>query len=127
MSKVGGGGEGLLISYCIEPIQTEGFTTGISESTAASVRAEIPQLNIEGQRLKSQRCCFTGSIQLPPDEKPGKWDVHLTVQNVNTVPDGTPPEVAATTIGGHVLSPHTSAEVLGCTVIMLLDHVFDVF
>lgn len=123
----GGGGEGLLISYCIDPIQAESFTTGVSESVAASVRTELPELNTGSGRLRAQRCCFTGSINLPPDEEIGKWDVYLTVQNVNPVPEGTPPEQAATTIGGHVLSSHTSAHVLGCTVIMLLDHVFDVF
>jgi hypothetical protein len=73
-----------------------------------------------------RRCCFIGHIPLPPDEKPGKWDVHLTVQNINPVPEDTPPEEAAATIGGHVLSSHTS-EALGCTALMLLDHVFDVF
>lgn len=122
----GGGGEGLLISYCIDPIHAQSFTTNISETVAASIREEVPQLKLQGTRLKAQRCCFTGFINLPPDESPGKWDVHLTVQNVNPVADGTPPELAATTIGGHVLSTHTSAEILGCTAIMLLDHVFDV-
>lgn len=122
----GGGGEGLLISYCIDPILSENFSTVIGESTAASVRLELPTLNIKSKRVKARRCCFKGSIQLPPDENPGKWDVHLTVQNVNTVPDGTPPDEAATTIGGHVLSSHTSSEVLGCLVVMLSDHAFDV-
>jgi hypothetical protein len=123
----GGGGEGLLISYCIDPIQSLEFTTTISKSVAASVHAELPQLTTLGRRLRSRRCCFSGSIQLPPDEVPGKWDVHLTVQNINTVPEGTPADRAAATIGGHLLSSHTSAQVVGCTVIMLLDHVFDVF
>ena len=122
----GGGGEGLLISYCIDPIRSLEFTTTVSKSVAASVHAELPQLTTAGSRLRSRRCCFTGSIQLPPDEVPGKWDVHLTVQNINTVPEGTPADQAATTIGGHLLSSHTSAQVVGCTVIMLLDHVFDV-
>jgi hypothetical protein len=123
----GGGGEGLLISYCIDPIRSEEFTTTVSKSVAASVHAEQPLLTTAGSSLRSRRCCFTGSIQLPPDEVPGKWDVHLTVQNINTVPEGTPADQAATTIGGHLLSSHTSAQVVGCTVIMLLDHVFDVF
>lgn len=121
----GGGGEGLLISYCVDTIREQTFTTHISKAVAASVRTEVPQLKLKGTRLKAKRCCFTGSIPLPPDESPGKWDVHLTVQNVNLVPKDTPPEEAATTMGGHVLSSHT-AEVLGCTAIMLLDHVFDV-
>lgn len=123
----GGGGEGLLISYCINPIRSEEFSTTVSKSVAASVHTELPQLSTTGSRLRSRRCCFTGSIQLPPDEVPGKWDVHLTVQNINTVPEGTPADQAATIIGGHLLSSHTSAQVVGCTVIMLLDHVFDVF
>jgi len=123
----GGGGEGLIIKYCIDPIQSGSFTTSINESIAASIRQELPQLNLASVRLRAQRCCFTGSIRLPPDEVPGRWEVHLTVQNINPVPEGTAPEQAATTIGGHLLSSHTSAQALGCTVIMLFDHVFDVF
>ncbi|MBK8920868.1 MAG: hypothetical protein IPM81_05075 [Saprospirales bacterium] len=78
------------------------------------------------QPVEGQALLLTGSIQLPPDEDPGKWNVYLTVQNVNPVPDGTPPDQAATTIGGHLLSVHTSSEVIGCAVFMLLDHAFDV-
>ena len=122
-----GHGEQLLVSYCIDPILTGNFTTNTSKSITAAIRNENPELEISGNRLKSRRCCFTGSITLPPDEKPGKWDVHLTVQNVNTVPEGTPPDQAAQTIGGHVLSSHTTqSTVAGCTLTMLLDHVFDV-
>lgn len=123
----GGGGEGLLIRYCIEPIHDPQFLTTVSGPTLASVRRELPRLELANGRLRAHRCCFAGSIPLPPDEQPGKWDVYLTVQNVNNVPDGTKPEEAATIIGGHLLSSHTSAEVLGCTAIMLGDHVFDVF
>lgn len=122
----GGGGEGLLIRYCIEPVADKEFATPVAAHTLASVRRELPQLDVAASRLRTRRCCFSGSIALPPDERPGPWDVHLTVQNVNHVPDGTPPEQAATVIGGHLLSAHTSAEVLGCTAIMLGDHVFDV-
>jgi hypothetical protein len=122
----GGGGEGLLNSYCIDPVPSQRFTTAVGTLMATRIRTELPHLNLADGRLKSQRCCYTGSIPLPPDESPGKWHVHLTVQNVNTVPEGTPPDQAATTIGGHVLSSHTSAEVLGCTAVMLFDHVFDV-
>jgi hypothetical protein len=98
----------------------------VGEALAASIRTELPNLNLTSSRLQVSRCCFTGSIQLPPDENPGQWDVHLTVQNINPTPEGTRPEVAATTIGGHLLSSHTSAQVFGCVAIMLLDHVFDV-
>lgn len=122
----GGGNEGLLLRYCIDPLQNEGFVANLGEALAAGVRTELPHLNLQGSRVKVRRCCFRGSIQLPPDENPGKWDVHLTVQNINPVQDGTKPEDAATTIGGHLLSAHTSAQLAGCLVIMLLDHVFDV-
>lgn len=122
----GGGGEGLLLSYCIDAVGEEPITPGISGTVAAGVRLEQPATSIEGGRLQSRRCCFAGTVRLPPDEPPGKWNVHLTVQNVNNVPDGTPPDIAATTIGGHVLSAHGSSEFLGCLVVMLLDHAFDV-
>jgi hypothetical protein len=122
----GGAGEALLVRYCIDAVREHEFSTRVSERIAAAIRAELPGLAMNAERLRSQRCCFTGSVRLPPDEQPGKWDVHLTVQNVNPVPQGTKPEEAATVIGGHVLSSHTSAEVLGCTVLMLLDHAFDV-
>lgn len=120
----GGGGEGLLISYCIAPLGAEVFTTGVTGHVIEGIRFENPRMALANNSIKSKRCCFTGTIDLPPDEPPGKWDVYLTVQNVNDVPQGTPPEEAATTIGGHVLSAHSEA--LGCTAIMLLDHVFDV-
>jgi hypothetical protein len=120
----GGGGEGLLISYCIDPAGAETFTTSAAGHVITGIRNEHPRLMLENDRLKSKRCCFTGSLDLPPDEPSGKWDVYLTVQNINDVPQGTKPDEAATTIGGHVLSMH--AEVIGCTVIMLLDHAFDV-
>ena len=122
----GGGGEGLLLRYCVDPVRAERFATSVGAIVAGHVLAELPRIDVADGRLKSHRCCFSGRIPLPPDESPGKWDVHLTVQNVNSVPAGTPPDEAATTIGGHVLSSHTSAEVLGCTVVMLLDHAFDV-
>lgn len=122
----GGGNEGLLLRYCIDPLQNESFVANLGETLATRVRDELPQLKLQGTRARVKRCCFRGTIQLPPDENPGKWDVHLTVQNINPVPDGIKPEDAATTIGGHLLSAHTSAQIAGCVVIMLLDHVFDV-
>lgn len=122
----GGGGEALLVRYCIDTVRRQEFASSISERAATAIRAELPGLDLRARRLQSRRCCFGGSVRLPPDEQPGKWDVHLTIQNINHVPPGTPPEEAAAVIGGHVLSSHTSAEVLGCTAIMLLDHVFDV-
>lgn len=122
----GGSGEALLLQYCMDPVGEQGFTVGVGEHVAAAIRAEQPEHAAAGRSLKARRCCFAGSVRLPPDDEPGQWDVHLTVQNVNPVPLGTPPDQAATVIGGHLLSSHTSAEVLGCVAVMLLDHVFDV-
>lgn len=122
----GGGGEALLLQYCIDAVREQVFNTSISERVATGIRLELPDLELRARRLESRRCCFTGRVPLPPDEEPGKWDVHLVVQNINPVPQGTKPEEAAKTVGGHVLSAHTSAEVLGCTAVMLMDHVFDV-
>lgn len=76
-------------------------------------------------RLKTRRCCFAGTLRLPPHADRGTWKVYVLVQNVNHVPEGTKPEVAATVIGGHTLSAG-SPHVLGCAGIMLFDHVFDV-
>jgi hypothetical protein len=93
---------------------------------ASGIASELPELKLADRRLKAKRCCYSGSIRLPSTEKPGKWDVHLVVQNVNHMPEGQPPDQAATVIGGHVLSSHAAPDLVGCGVIMLLDHVFDV-
>lgn len=69
--------------------------------------------------------CFRGAMPLPSDAPTGRWIVYLAAQNVNSVPDGVPPENAATIIGGHVMGP--TAELLGCGFMLLGDHVFDIF
>jgi hypothetical protein len=120
----GGDGEALLIDYCIDPVGNEPVEIRVRARVAEAVHAEHPGLDLSSRQLKAHRCCFTGSLRLPPDEPAGKWAVHLSVQNVNDVPDGTKPEEAATVIGGHLLSVH--ADALGCAAIMLLDHAFDV-
>lgn len=119
----GGGGEAVLLRICMVPA-TERFVTSVPASVAEGIELE----HLTASRpttVRSSRCCFRGSIPLPPDEPPGKWDVYLTVQNINHVPGGTPPDQAATVIGGHLLSSHSS-ELVGCLVVMLLDHAFDV-
>lgn len=123
----GGGGEGLLLEYCVGGVAKANLSSAVSEPIAIGIASELPSLNLADRRLKATRCCYAGHIRLPPTEAPSKWDVHLVVQNVNHVPDGTPPDEAATVIGGHVLSNHAAPNLLGCGVIMLLDHVFDVF
>lgn len=121
----GGSGEGLLVAYCVDRAAAPSFTPAVAAAIEAGIARELPELAMSG-RLRAHRCCFSGSIALPPIEKPGRWDVHLVVQTVNDVPDGTPPEKAAATIGGHVVSSHAAPDVLGCAVVMLLDHAFDV-
>ena len=122
----GGGGEGLLVRYCIDAVQEQEIATPVTSEVAAGLGVEFPGTGIENSSLKANRCCFTGRATVPPNESAGKWDVHLTVQNVNTVPDGTTPEDAATQIGGHLLSSHTAPNLAGCLAVTLLDHAFDV-
>lgn len=120
----------LLVSYCIEPVGEGGLATPLAPSDRHRHprRAELPALELLGERLRARCCCFTASVRLPPDETPGKCAVYLTVQNVNPTPDGTPTDQAATVIGGHLLSRHTLAGTGAepCAAIMLLDHAFDV-
>lgn len=122
----GGGGEGLLVEYCVGRPTGPEVSAPVSENLARGIGQELTRLDLADRRLRGRRCCFTGRIRLPATELPDRWDVHLVVQNINHVPDGTEPEEAATVIGGHVLSQHAAPAVVGCTVVMLLDHVFDV-
>ncbi|MFF6953820.1 hypothetical protein ACFZAD_34935 [Streptomyces iakyrus] len=119
------GVEGLLLRYCGEAVG-EDLDIDVPEPLSAALPKDLGESVVAGQRLHAQRCCFTAPVPLPPDARKGNWEVHVSVQNLNTVPPGTPPEEAATVIGGHLLSSHTTAEVLGCTAVMLADHVFDV-
>jgi len=122
----GGRGEGLLLEYCVDGVAGATLSSVVSESIAAGIASELPNLELSARRLRAKRCCYGGRVRLPATEQPGKWDVHLVVQNVNHVPNGTPPDEAATVIGGHVLSSHAAPDLIGCGVIMLLDHAFDV-
>ncbi|MEA2602179.1 MAG: hypothetical protein QOF89_3171 [Acidobacteriota bacterium] len=45
-------------------------------------------------------CLYRGELQLAPNEELGPWQTFLFAQTLNDVPLGTPPEVAAQTIGG---------------------------
>ncbi|MFF7115473.1 hypothetical protein ACFY91_24625 [Streptomyces albogriseolus] len=101
--------------------------TKLRMRNAEGVEGLLLRYSVEAVGEDPQRCCFTAQVPLPPDALKGGWEVHVSVQNLNTVPPGTPPEEAAPVIGGHLLSSHTTAEVLGCAAVMLGDHVFDVF
>ncbi|MEV5255949.1 hypothetical protein AB0K98_29845 [Streptomyces werraensis] len=114
-----------LLRYCIETVGEE-INIDLPEPLSASLHKELGESAFTGQRLEAQRCCFTAPVPLPPDALTGSWEVHVSVQNLNTVPPGTPPDEAATVIGGHLLSSHTTPQALGCAAVTLADHVFDV-
>lgn len=122
----GGSNEAMLLKYCSEPADAEPIEVTVNSTVANGIELERTGALTHGATAKATRCCFEGDVRLPPDLDPSRWDIHLTVQNTNTVPEGTPPDQAATVIGGHLLSAHTQPEILGCAAIMLADHVFDV-
>jgi hypothetical protein len=121
----GGGGEAVVLQYCIVPVGSEKVEVVFPKNLAEVLAREkvIPEL-AGHRRVPVHRCCFAGEITLPPSEVAGPWNAYLTVQNVNFTPDGTPPEAAATVIGGHVVSE--CAQIVACTAVMLADHDFDV-
>ena len=123
----GGGGEGVILQYCFgTAIQPE---IELSFSRETFNRLDVAHVNVDhsyGEKIRSQRCCFQGSFQIPPFEPVGRWNVYLTVQNINNTPQGEKPEIAAGVIGGHFLGA-PAAQVAGCVFMMLGDHVFDIF
>lgn len=122
----GGGGETVITEYCANSLDLEGgFKMPIPREQLKAILKDAKEANIEIDTARVRQCCFRGEVRIPLTSKPGKWDVYLTVQNINNVPDGTKPEDAASTIGGHLLSAQ-SLSPSGCLAIMLLDHVFDV-
>lgn len=56
------------------------------------------------RKLEGHVCYYWGKTQLEPTAEIGLWSTYLIVQTVNDVPDGTPPHIAAQTIGGIVSS-----------------------
>ena len=122
-----GAGEGVVLEYLHpRPARDESRNDDLASGTEGLERAHVPTLSgrLAG-RQQTKRCCFSGVLRLPPHPEPGKWKVYVFVQNVNHVPEGTAPEVAATVIGGHMVSAGSPA-VLGCVGVMLFDHAFDV-
>jgi len=121
----GGGGEALLLEYCIDPMgDKDTFRHGMPQEYLDMILKNAKEAAIDIDVAKARRCCFQGSVRIPATADPGKWHVHVTVQNVNNVPDGTKPEDAATVIGGHHVGANANA--VGCLAVMLLDHAFDV-
>ncbi|WP_380674816.1 hypothetical protein [Salinigranum sp. GCM10025319] len=121
----GGGGEGVIVEYCMDPVEDDEIEIEVDEGVIESLRAERTLTHRPPDNsVRAHRCCFRGTTTVPPAEDEGRWSVYLVVQNVNETPHGTDPEEAAGRIGGHVLTAQASIE--ACTVVMLADHVFDV-
>lgn len=124
----GGGGEGVVLEYCVQPA-TEDATGAmvppwlrdalLSDGEVGSQESEEPV------RLRVFRHCFMGTRPLPFDLPTGRWRAYLTVSGINDVPDGTPPIEAAPIIGGQELG--ASSQALLCGFMLLGDHVFDIF
>ena len=120
-----GGKDALLLEYCVEPVGSDGvFKHGMPKEYLDMILRDAKGADINIDVAKARRCCFSGTVRMPATTEPSKWNVHMTVQNINNVPDGTDPEIAATTIGGHLIGANAYPE--GCAVVMLLDHAFEV-
>jgi hypothetical protein len=120
----GGGGEAVILDYCIDPSDEGKFKHGMPQEYLDMILKNAKAADIDIDVAKARRCCFRGSVRIPATSDLGNWNVHLTVQNVNNVPDGIAPEDAATVIGGHVVG--ANAQAAGCIGIMLFDHAFEV-
>jgi hypothetical protein len=100
----GGGSEGQLIQICLT--------------------SRMPSI-LERSNSDTQIFCYKGRYTLDPSEVQSSWSGLLSAQTVNIVPPGTPPEVAATTIGG--LESATVANLIApCVIVLALDKLFDV-
>lgn len=97
-------------------VETSGTQQGVSYHLRISAR-QITHIVIEGgggegillklcatRSFKDHVCYYWGSITLSPMEEIGLWSTYLFVQTVNNVGLGTPPIVAAKTIGGLITS-----------------------
>ena len=67
---------------------------------------------------------YHGTLDLGVGVDPDQWNIVLYVQTVDNSAKDEDPIKAAQNIGGLVTSANVS--IIGCTTIMLLDHVFDV-
>ncbi len=124
----GGEGEGVVMQYCVDTeMKNEQFSELSHQVIQRLETAHVKYKGKDNKKIKSTRCCFHGSFRIPPSEPEGRWTVYLTVQNINDVPMGTKPEIAAETIGGHLLAAPSAQSVGACAFMMLGDYVFDIF
>ena len=123
----GGGGEGVLLSYCFTPEVEEIVSTIIPDQLLEAYREiDVPFISgPDGNIVNVRRRCFQGRKRLPQDAPSGRYRIYLTVSNVNHAPPGRDPVDAARIIGGQELGTHSQA--LLCTFMLLGDHTFDIF
>ena len=121
------GGEGQLLSYCFVLATDEVSTTLIpTQLKDAYNEIEVPFIDEpRDEHATVHRHCFRGQRQLPSDAPTGRYKIYLTTSNINHVPFGTEPTVAARTIGGHELG--TQSQGFLCAFMLLGDHEFDIF
>ncbi len=122
----GGSGESVILEYCVEELEHSELSLTYSDEVFKRLEYAHVKTHLDQRKLRAKRCCYEGVFRVPPSEKAGRWTVYLTVQNINNVPQGTEPSVAAATIGGHLMTAPV-AQVAACAFLMLGDHVFDIF
>lgn len=124
-SVVGGGGEAVIVEYCIDPVEDDEIEIETRENLIENLLGERTLDHRPAENdLRAHRCCFGGTATVPPTEEADRWSVYLVAQNINDTPHGTNLEDAAAQIGGHVLT--AQASITCCTIVMLADHIFDV-
>lgn len=109
LSVSGGGGEGWLHGLCVEPR---------GEDEEALQRQEP-------RKEKEPRFGYRGTLDVGLGEDPGPWGITLDVQTVDNSRRDADPVTAAQTLGGITASQNV-ADLGGCLLVLLLDHVFDV-
>ncbi len=78
-------------------------------------------------RLRRDACFYHGSFVSGQGVPVGAWRHYFYVQTVNTVPEGTKPEVAAQTIGGLPASQNSKPVLdVGCGPFIFEDGTFDI-
>lgn len=122
--------QALVREFCINPINSDNFSVPINPALArqlmdegSSVACTTDAAGNEICVLNVSRCCFERSYEISSLEPPDHWRGYLTVQNINSVGEGTDPILAARTIGGHVLTP--SVFIIGCAVFHAADAEYD--
>jgi hypothetical protein len=101
----GGGGEGFVHGLCVDP-DRKGH-------------------QVEQQKQQERAFQYCGILELGVGEDPAEWGITLNVQTVDYSRRDVDPITAAQNIGGMPVSQNV-ADLGGCVLVLLLDHVFDV-